>query len=841
MLGFVQSFSEAAGTQVPRCTAAPRFRRSPCDAATSSDLRSQFSASFACQRTLLAFAGASLTLSGRLRQTWLRRARQESKYHLITDDKLKQIFDDLSEGSGGYIDRDDLPKAIEAVTVASGVKFSHSAVQEVFYSFGDVSREIWLKRASARVGTSFRASLLESFDKFDTDGSGTLNKSEFAAAFGVVRTRHNNMLQLDEASISALWANYDLDGDGQLTRSEYLKVAESARKSELEETLNEIFDFVDADNNGKITAAEVGMAWQSVEEKCGLRLSQDDKAIMKRIFRTVSRGEWIGGVKRLVRLKQQSKRSWMARMSLIDPNIFSGLKSVSTELLAGLTVAMIVLPSAIAYGNATGLGAASGIYSAVFLGFFAALCGSTPILISGPAGSLVLPTAAVVLRFHDPYVVGAIVCTAGLLQIACGALKLGGALSFVPGIVISAFVTGLGALIVCMQLPVLLGFAAKATVFSSLGALPYCVTHANAYATVLGLGTLGVLLKWPRSWLPKIPKSLLALVLSAAGAAAFTSMGISIPLLGAIPRGLPRLIQPSLSLAMLPVIVKAASVLAVVGIIDTLLTSLIADNMMSTFHDPNRELVGQGLGNALSGAFGGLPGAGNTVPTLVNIEQGSRSPVSGMFHAVVMLAMLLGLGPLAGYLPLSALAAVLINSGIGLIDWKILRQLWKRNLRLEDLITFIVTAGGTMFFDLFFAVAAGSTIAAWYFVAKMRRLQFTTYSPQIVETGETTLCKLQGPLTFAIAEPMLRSLMPQLAGKPKVEFDLSGVTLLGCSAVMALDQLAAKIVERGGELKVYGLKKTTEGWIYVENSSLPELALNGSPYDIKDSERKGFS
>lgn len=768
-------------------------------------------------------AGARLARRKHGGQCLKRRAgRAKADKRKLDDAILKQVFSDIDAENTGFIDQNDIPKAVAALEKLEGVKFAEESVQEVFYSYGDISREVWLQQASIRVGTNFQSSLLESFDKFDTDGDGIIDESEFADAFGIVRTRHNNIIKLGDSELSALWAKFDVDSKGRISRGEYLKVAKAAQKQEIQDTLNEIFDFVDQDEDGVITAKEVAQGLQSLELRSGLKFTPEEQSLMVKLFRSVSRGEWIKGARRL-------ERSSAAEFSLIEPKIFQGFAGLYRELLSGLTVAIVVLPSAIAYGNATGLGAASGVYCAIFLGFFAALMGSTPTLISGPAGSLVLPTAAVVLNFKDPVIVASIVLMAGTLQTLFGFLKLGGALSYVPAIVISGFVSGLGALIICVQVPILLGFAPQGSVLASLGALPRLIAGANPAPAAIGLGTLVMLLGWPKSWLPKIPKSLLALVLSAGAAAILsTCFGASVPLLGAIPKGLPHLVRPEFSLPMLPAMLKAAFVLAVVGMIDTLLTSLIVDNMTSSFHDPNREMIGQGLGNSLSGLFGGLPGAGNTAPTLVNLREGSRSPASGMFHAVIMLAILLGLGPLAEYLPLPALAAILIQSGIGLIDWKILRLFSTGKLLVEDFIMFTSTAMGTMFVDLFLAVAAGSTIAAWDFVSKMRRLQFTTYRPQIVEIGEATVCKLAGPLTFAIANPMLRNLMPQLAGKAAVELDFSKVTLLGYSAVMALEQLSEKIIAQGGRVAAYGLKKSTTGCRYLEQSSIPEMIWNAS-------------
>eukprot|EP00930_Biecheleria_cincta_P038959 TRINITY_DN26785_c0_g1_i1.p1 TRINITY_DN26785_c0_g1~~TRINITY_DN26785_c0_g1_i1.p1 ORF type:complete len:841 (-),score=84.92 TRINITY_DN26785_c0_g1_i1:26-2548(-) len=778
------------------------------------------------------FCTACACTCRKTRRRLLRSSRRALRRPHSSDREVtKQIFRDVDEDKTGFIDRKDLPKAVAALEEAWGVKFDPTSVQEIFYAFADVNREKWLGEAGLRLGRRFRASLLESFDKMDVDGTGVIGLAEFSKAFGFVKSRHRFTVSLDDNDISSVFSKFDVDGDGLVSRSEYLAVGVSAHNKATDTLLNELFDQVDADGNGILTAQEVKAALKTLDFSPDFK-TDEVAAAMVRIFRSVSLAEWLKGACVLKEIQCGP------RINLIRPGAFQGFAGISKEFLAGLTVAFVALPKAIAYGSASGLGAASGLYCSIFLGIAAALFGGTSTLISGPAPPLVLPVAALVLNFRDPCLVAATIVLSGLFQIVFGMLRLGSAMRFVPAIVISAFMTGVGSLIIALQTPILLGYKAQGGAIASLCALPTLITQANPAAMAIGLGTIAVLYKFPDAAIGsfKIPRPLMALVLSSVAAATIVpALGLSVPLLGAIPRGLPHLIMPTLTLRSLPIVVKGAAVLAFIGMIDTLLTSLIADNLTSTFHDSNRELVGQGIGNALSGMFGGIPGSGNTTPTLVNIRAGSRSPVSGMIQGLTILGIILGLGPLAAYLPMPALAGILIQSGLGVIDWRTLSKLFRRHLTLEDLIVFSVTLVGTIFYDLIMAVVAGSTVAAWVFVVKMSRLQFSTYRPEIVEIEDGLICRLRGPLTFAVASPLLRMLLPQLVGKTRVQLDLHSVRLVGSAAVVALEQIADKVVEHGGTLLVYGLRKSVNGHRLLAHSRLAQLACNETVYDKRDS------
>lgn len=780
----------------------------------------------------IGFSAACLFTCRKWRRRLLVSSTQALRRPHSTDrEVMKQIFRDVDEDRTGFIDKRDLPKVVAALEQTWRVKFDPTSVQEVFYAFADINREKWLREAGRRLGRRFRASLVESFDKMDILGAGVIGLAEFSKAFGFVKSRHRFTVSLADEDISSVFSKFDVDGDGLVSRSEYLAVGALAHNDATHYMLNDVFDMLDVDGNGILTAQEVKAGLKTLEFNSDFE-ADEVAAAMIRIFRSVSLAEWLKGVRLL------SEIQGGGRFKLIRPGAFQGFAGISKEFLAGVTVAFVALPKAIAYGSASGLGAASGLYCSIFLGIAAALFGGTSTLISGPAPPLVLPVAALLLNLKDPSLVAATIVLSGLFQILFGVLRLGSAMRFVPAMVISAFMTGVGSLIVALQTPVLLGHKAQGGAIASLAALPALIMKANPAASVIGLGTIAMLYKCPDVAFGsfKVPRPLIALVSSSVAAVTIVpALGLSVPLLGAIPPGLPHLIIPALTLRSLPIVVKGAAVLAFIGMIDTLLTSLIADNLTSTFHDSNRELVGQGIGNAFSGMFGGTPGSGNTTPTIVNIRAGSRSPVSGIVKSFAILGIILGLGPLAAYLPMPALAGILIQSGLNVIDWRVLGQLCRRHLDLEDFIVFSVTLVGTVFYDLILAVVAGSTVAAWVFVVKMSRLQFSTYRPEIVEIEDGLICRLKGPLTFAVASPLLRMLLPQLVGKARVELDLHSVRLVGSAAVVALEQIADKVVEHGGTLFVYGLRKSANGHYLLANSRLVQLACNQSLYNKRDS------
>jgi SulP family sulfate permease len=472
------------------------------------------------------------------------------------------------------------------------------------------------------------------------------------------------------------------------------------------------------------------------------------------------------------------------------------------DLFGGLTAAVVALPLALAFGVASGAGPVAGLYGAICVGFFAALFGGTPTQVSGPTGPMTVVAATVFTQFAGNLAIAfTVVMLAGLLQILFGKLKLGRYINLVPYPVISGFMSGIGCIIIIMQLDPLLGHPAPKTVANALTVLPSYLRHPQTDALIAGSVALALCLFTPARIGRKVPATLLALLI---GTLLVEFALPAAPVLGEIPSALPQFHLPTIDIRLLKDIVLPALVLATLGSIDSLLTSLIADNVTRTFHDSDRELVGQGLGNIMAGLLGGIPGAGATIRTLVNIRSGGRTPVSGAFHALVLLAIALGFGPLAARVPHAVLAGILIKVGIDVIDWGYLRRMLRAPKSAT--ICMLVVLFLTVFVDIITAVAVGTVIASLLFVKEMADLQSESIrtitdhesgdkilSPVEAEifrrcAGRTVLVHLSGAMSFGAANEMTRR-MTTAARYDVIVIDLVDVPRIDASAVMALDAI----------------------------------------------------
>ncbi len=484
-------------------------------------------------------------------------------------------------------------------------------------------------------------------------------------------------------------------------------------------------------------------------------------------------------------------------MKLVHGLTFDNLRG---DIYGGLTAAVVALPLALAFGVASGAGPVAGLYGAIFVGFFAALFGGTPSQISGPTGPMTVVMAGVITQYgHEPAMAFTVVMLAGVFQILFGVFKLGRYISLVPFPVISGFMSGIGCIIIILQLAPLIGHATPSGgTLAALAGLPELVFSPKADATVVGLLALAIVYLTPARINRIVPAPLIALL---GGTALVLFLLPGAPVLGEIPTGLPQPHLPTISLAAVPGIVQSALVLALLGSIDSLLTSLIADNVTQTHHDSDRELIGQGIGNTIAGVFGAIPGAGATMRTVVNVRTGGRTPISGVLHALVLLAVVLGLGGLAQHIPHAMLAGILIKVGIDIIDWSYLRRL--REAPRAGVFFMLVVLLLTVFVDLITAVAVGIVLASLLFVKRMSDLQLANIKaitgaidePSLSEEemaaleaagGRVVLYHLSGPFSFGAAKGMAR----QLAASDEYDalvLDLREVPFLDSSASLGLE------------------------------------------------------
>ncbi len=504
-------------------------------------------------------------------------------------------------------------------------------------------------------------------------------------------------------------------------------------------------------------------------------------------------------------------------------------KNIRGDVLGGITAAVVALPLALAFGNAAlGQGGAIyGLYGAVVVGFIAALFGGTPAQVSGPTGPMSVTVAGVVASLAAvgvsrdlsageilPLVMAAVVI-GGLFQVAFGVLRLGKYITLVPYSVVSGFMSGIGVIILALQLGPLLGISTRGGVIESLSTLINNF-QPNWAAVGVAVMTLAIVFLTPRRISQWVPSPLLALLIVTPlsvlffGDASLEAQGLQpIPRIGAIPDGGLAFTMPNWS-EHFPVIIKAGLVLAVLGAIDSLLTSLVADNISQTRHNSDRELIGQGLGNSLAGLFTGLPGAGATMRTVINIKSGGSTPISGMVHSIVLLLVLIGAGPLAAEIPTALLAGILIKVGLDIIDWGFLLRAHRLSAKTAAVMYGVLVM--TVFWDLIWAVLVGVFIANMLTIDSITQTQlegmdqdnpFNNDSSSAISdvelppaekalydrcSGEVMLFRLKGPLSFGAAKGISERMM-LIKNYKILILDITEVPRLGVTATLAIEDM----------------------------------------------------
>ncbi|MDH5458406.1 MAG: SulP family inorganic anion transporter [Nitrospinota bacterium] len=405
--------------------------------------------------------------------------------------------------------------------------------------------------------------------------------------------------------------------------------------------------------------------------------------------------------------------------------------NIKGDFFGGLTAGVVTLPLALAFGLQSGLSPISGLYCAIFLGGIAVVFGGTNTLISTPTGPMTVVAAltisqAIGMTGSLETAMGtilAIFILAGVIQILFGSFKIGNNVKYIPYPVLSGFMTGIGVILILFEIYPLIGLSSPSTIKGVITGLPQDVSNMSLQALGLGALTLAILYLAPK-FSTKVPATLIALI---AGTLISIVSGMSVPLIGEVPQGLPSLQFETLlnvNFSTPWFIITAALTLGALGCIDTLLTAVIVDKITETKHQSNRELIGQGLGNIASGLFGGLPGAGTTMSSIVNVKAGGRTRMSGVISSLCLLAVLLGLGAYVQYVPIPVLAAILITVGLDIIDYSGLKEVVKVD-RAEGGILLVVLVM-TVFVDLIAAVGTGMTLSVFVFMKKMSSIGETT-------------------------------------------------------------------------------------------------------------------
>jgi SulP family sulfate permease len=512
--------------------------------------------------------------------------------------------------------------------------------------------------------------------------------------------------------------------------------------------------------------------------------------------------------------------SWIL-MEITNRIHFDNLRG---DIFGGLTAAVVSLPLALAFGVASGAGAIAGLYGAVCVGFFAALFGGTPTLISEPTGPMTVVMTAVVasLTAKNPELglpmAFTVVMLAGIFQILFGIFKMGKYITLMPYSVISGFMSGIGVILIILQIPPFLGQAApKGGVLGTVQKIPELLSNINPPEAILGAITLAIIFLMPSKFKRFVPPQLLALVIGTL-ISLFFFQGAEIRRIGDIPVGLPTLQMPTFSAAQMITMLVDGAVLGMLGCIDTLLTAVIADSLTRTEHKSNKELIGQGIGNLVSGICGGLPGAGATMGTVVNIQTGATTALSGITRALILLVVVLWAAGLTKSIPMAVLAGIALKVGIDILDWSFLKRSHKISLKGTLIMYGVLLL--TVFVDLIVAVGVGVFIANILTIDRLSELQaqevktITDNDDEILlspeekrllnqANGRIILFYLSGPMIFGVSKAIAREHTAMKEADVLI-VDLSDVPLLGVTASLAIENAIKDAIDKGLQVFIVG-------------------------------------
>jgi len=510
-------------------------------------------------------------------------------------------------------------------------------------------------------------------------------------------------------------------------------------------------------------------------------------------------------------------------MKLVHNWRFNNLRG---DVFGGITAGIVALPLALAFGVQSGAGPVAGLYGAIVLGIFAATFGGTSSQVSGPTGPMTVVAALVVIKAIEEYGsleagMGFIICIfllAGVVQILFGVLKLGTYIKYIPYPVVSGFMSGIGGIIILLQIYPFFGQTSPKKVLDVITNIVDVIPIINWEAMIIASSTIAIIYLFPKIT-KAIPSTLVALI---SMTIVTTFIGLEVPVIGTIPSSLPELkigAIASIHASDITLIIELALTLALLGAIDSLLTSVIADNITKTKHHSNRELVGQGIGNIMASCIGGLPGAGATMRTLVNINAGGQTPLSGVIHGVLLLAILLGLGNYAQVIPIPVLAGILITVGVGIIDYKGFRHI--TSVPRTDAVVMLIVLGMTMFVDLIQAVAVGLILSSILFMKQMSdqlgsevkilpikencRQWWKENIPDSI-ADKIYVKHFPGPIFFGFA-PALQAMAESLPDIRVVIFRMMNVPNIDQTGLYALEEVVLSLEKRNIAVVITGLQK----------------------------------
>jgi len=512
-------------------------------------------------------------------------------------------------------------------------------------------------------------------------------------------------------------------------------------------------------------------------------------------------------------------------MSISNPNLpklVVSLRQYSAQmflhdLLAGITVGLVALPLAMAFGIASGVTPQAGLYTAVVAGFLISALGGSRTQIGGPTGAFVVIVAGIVVRFGMSGL-AMVTLMAGVILLAMGLTGLGSAVRFIPRPVVIGFTNGIAILIASTQIKDFFGLHVGAVPSEFLPRMKLLIGHLpslNWEALALGAASLAIMLILPRIT-KRVPASIVALL-----ACTIVSAALHLPVetigtrFGGIPRGLPPFAIPSFHAEHILPLIPSAFTVALLAALESMLSAVVADGMTGDRHNPNVELVAQGIANITSPLFGGIPATGAIARTATNIRSGARSPVAGMVHAVTLLGVLLLAAPLASYIPLATLAAVLFVVAYNMGEWREIGGILQ--LGFTAIAVWLVTFALTVFADLTVAVSVGMALAALVYIYRIA--ETTTVSAvtdDYIRDGLShslqgriippyvTLLRIHGPFLFGTTEKLVESTANIEIFEPVVILRLRNMTAIDATGIHAIETFAKRLTESGRTLLLCG-------------------------------------
>ena len=497
------------------------------------------------------------------------------------------------------------------------------------------------------------------------------------------------------------------------------------------------------------------------------------------------------------------------------------VRILAGDVFGGVTAAVVMLPASLAFGIASGLGAEAGLYGAVGVGLFAAIFGGTKTQISGPTGPMTV-AVAVIVASHATTIVEAltIVAMSGCIQVVLGLTRIGRYIVYTPQSVISGFMSGIGVIIILIQLLPLIGVPAMGSPIESVQTFARTIYDVNYSALALATISFIIAAAWPRRLSTYFPGPVVALIVG-------TALGMfwltDAPTLGEIPTGMPTfaLVVPSTEFVLNAL--EPALIIALIGSVDSLLVSLVADSVSGTRHKPNRELVGQGIGNIIAGMFGGIAGAGNTLGTLTNLRAGGSTRASGALYGLLLLLLVLGLGEYLSPIPHAVLTGILIKIGIDIIDWR--SVLGAHKIPSGFMVVMLITMAITVFIDLVTGVTVGLIAAGMVHARKLEVLELdNVVSVPLLDrqfldpedkdldqfAARVGLVALRGVFTVASSHRLVSTFSVDLKEHEIVIFDLTETIHVDDSSALVIEQLMQVARAEQTEVIVVGMSDTVE-------------------------------